>query len=88
MARCDTCGNDYDKSFEVRKGEQTYTFDSIECAVHVLAPACAHCQCRVLGHGVEENGEIFCCASCARHAGKTGVRDRGDDLREVAPRPV
>lgn len=88
MARCSTCGNDYDKTFEVRKDDQSYTFDSLECAAHALAPVCAHCQCRVLGHGVEEGGDIFCCASCARRAGRSGIRDRGDDGKEPRTPPV
>ncbi len=78
MARCDTCGNDYDKTFTVQKDGRTHTFDSFECAIHMLAPACDHCGCRVLGHGVEEQGAIYCCASCAREMGKTHLRDRGD----------
>lgn len=81
MARCDTCGNDYDKAFEVRQGDKTYTFDSIECAAHALAPACAHCRCRVLGHGVEQDGAIFCCANCAREMGRRAVRDRAETAR-------
>jgi hypothetical protein len=76
MAVCDVCGNDYDKSFEVRSGLGTYTFDSFECAIHKLAPQCAHCQCRIVGHGVESEGQIYCCANCARHAGVTDVVDR------------
>ncbi len=28
MARCETCGNDYDKSFEVVKDGASHTFDS------------------------------------------------------------
>ena len=28
MARCDACGNDYDKSFQVIKAGKTMTFDS------------------------------------------------------------
>jgi len=55
-----------------------YTFDCFECAIHMLAPACGHCGCRVLGHGVEENGAIYCCANCARAMGKLDLRDRGD----------
>jgi hypothetical protein len=78
MARCDTCGNDYDKTFTVQKDGRTYAFDCFECAAHKLAPACDHCGCRVLGHGVEEQGAIYCCASCARMKGRTQVRDRGD----------
>ena len=49
MAKCDACGNDYDKSFQVVARGKTYTFDSFECAIHALAPTCAHplCQCSV-----------------------------------------
>jgi len=78
MARCMTCGNDYDKAFEVQMNGQAYEFDCFECAIHMLAPVCAHCGCRVLGHGVEEDGEVYCGASCARAMGKTALRDRVD----------
>jgi hypothetical protein len=74
MARCEVCDNEYDKAFQVVLGGNAHTFDSFECAVHALAPVCAHCGCRVLGHGVETQGRIFCCANCASHAG--GLRDR------------
>jgi Rieske Fe-S protein len=76
MARCEVCGNDYDKSFEVIAAGETHTYDSFECAIHALAPKCRHCGCRVLGHGVEQDGKLFCCAHCARHAGATELRDR------------
>lgn len=76
MAKCDVCGNDYDKSFEVRRGGEHHTFDSFECAIHKLAPTCAHCGCRVIGHGIESDGTYYCCANCARHAGEVGARDR------------
>lgn len=67
MARCDVCGNDYEKSFTVTQGEVTRTFDSFECAIHSMAPRCAHCQCAVIDHGVEQDGKFYCCAHCARH---------------------
>jgi hypothetical protein len=76
MAKCETCGNDYDKSFTVTMGGRAHTFDSFECAIHRLAPTCAHCGCRVIGHGVEQNGTIFCCASCAAQSGVRGAKDR------------
>jgi hypothetical protein len=76
MARCDVCGNEYDKSFEVRAAGATHTFDSFECAIHELAPQCAHCGCRIIGHGVEAEGRMFCCANCARQSGVTGTKDR------------
>jgi len=68
MKTCDVCGNEYERCFEVTLAGQSYTFDSFECAVQRLAPTCEHCRCRILGHGVEENGRIFCCAHCAKHA--------------------
>jgi hypothetical protein len=76
VGRCDTCGNDYDKSFVITTGTASYTFDSFECAIHKLAPVCLHCGCRVIGHGVETSGAWFCCASCARQHGHAGVVDR------------
>ena len=77
MATCDVCGNDYDKAFQVVSSDgTTRTFDSFECAIHAVAPSCHHCGCRVVGHGVEADGEIFCCAHCAGRAGVEGVRDR------------
>jgi hypothetical protein len=76
MAQCEVCGNDYDKSFEVTHGGNTHTFDSFECAIHALAARCEHCDCRVIGHGVEGDGRFFCCAHCATASGVTGVADR------------
>jgi len=52
MATCEVCGNEYDKSFTIETPDaKTHVFDSFECAVHALAPSCAHCGCSVLGHG-------------------------------------
>jgi hypothetical protein len=77
MATCDVCGNDYDKAMTIEApGRGSGTFDSFECAIHALAPTCAHCDCRIIGHGVEANGSMFCCAHCAQHAGVEGVADR------------
>jgi len=76
MGKCVQCGNDYDKSFEVVMAGQTLTFDSFECAIAALAPTCPHCGNRIIGHGVEHNGSIFCCAHCAKTEGVTGLVDR------------
>ncbi|TAH35544.1 MAG: hypothetical protein EYC70_12875 [Planctomycetota bacterium] len=76
MGRCETCGNDYDKSFEVVLAGQAHVFDSFECAIHALAPVCAHCGCRVIGHGAEADGVAYCCAHCAQQAGVEGLDDR------------
>jgi len=76
MAKCEVCGNDYDKTFTVTMSGRKHTFDSFECAIHALAPACEHCGCKVIGHGVEQEGTFFCCASCAENAGVAGLKDR------------
>lgn len=76
MAKCELCGNDYDKAFTVTLGGATHTFDSFECAIHVLAPTCAHCGCRIIGHGMEADGRFYCCAYCAKHMGVRGLDDR------------
>lgn len=76
MATCEVCGNDYDKAFEVKAGGRTHVFDSFECAIHKLAPRCVHCNCTVIGHGVEAAGKMYCCAHCAKKSGVRGVDDR------------
>jgi Rieske Fe-S protein len=77
MAVCDTCGNDYDKTFQVTKAGKTMTFDSFECAITAMAPLCVHCGCRVIGHGVEAKGDkIYCCAHCAEQENVKGLKDR------------
>ena len=78
MARCEVCGNDYDKTFEVRIAGQVHVFDSFECAGHRLAPTGTHCGCRILGHGVEADGTFYCCVHCAKESGERGLRDRAE----------
>lgn len=81
MSRCEVCGNDYDKCFEIRRGDRVaHVFDCFECAIHALAPTCQHCGVRVLGHGVEVAGFIFCCANCAEAYGVHGFTDRIGDV--------
>ena len=76
MAKCEVCGNDYDKAIEVTAAGATHTFDSFECAIHALAPSCEHCGVRVIGHGIEADGRFFCCAHCAAEEGVRDVADR------------
>lgn len=76
MAKCDHCGNDYDKAFQVLRGNESWHFDSFECAIAVVAPKCAHCGCTIIGHGMEKNGTMYCCAHCAKDDGVTEMRDR------------
>jgi len=76
MAKCVKCGNDYDKAFEIKMNNQTYIFDSFECAITMLAPRCKHCTCIIIGHGLENDGVVYCCAHCASHEGEEKLVDR------------
>jgi hypothetical protein len=76
MAKCEVCENDYDKAFTVTLAGESHTFDSFECAIHALAPICAHCGCRVVGHGVEHSGAVYCCAHCAEMTGVSNHEER------------
>jgi hypothetical protein len=76
MARCEVCGNEYDKPLEIHQNGEFRVFDCFECAIQALAPTCQHCGCKVIGHGVQAGQEIFCCANCARAAGVHSLADR------------
>jgi hypothetical protein len=76
LENCEVCGNEYDKTFQVVVQGTSHTFDSFECAIQALAPLCAHCNCRVIGHGVEHNNKTYCCGHCAHKAGVPQIRDR------------
>jgi hypothetical protein len=76
--RCETCGNDYDKAFEIVMAGQRHVFDSFECAIQALAPTCSHCGCRIVGHGMEAASRMFCCAHCAEHSGVADMKDRAN----------
>lgn len=66
MPQCETCGNDYERAIEIRRGDRIHWFDCFECAIHALAPRCAHCRCTIIGHGIEHGGRDYCCTHCAR----------------------
>ena len=72
MATCEVCGNSYEKAFTVTMEGRDHTFDCFECAIHAPAtPVNAHCGCRVIGHGVGEEGRVFCARP--RRARKAGA---------------
>jgi hypothetical protein len=75
---CEVCGNEYDRAFAVEVEGKRHVFDSFECAIQAMAPRCAHCGCRVIGHGTEASGRVFCCAHCAHHAGVGTVQDNAE----------
>ncbi|SNR55803.1 hypothetical protein SAMN06265360_11018 [Haloechinothrix alba] len=82
MATCETCGNDFEQAFEVRMPDGSgHTFDSFECAISRLAPTCAHCRCRIIGHGVHTSEAVYCCAHCAR----SNADPLGSVLTDSAP---
>jgi len=85
MKNCECCGNSYDKSFELRIGGTTHVFDSLQCAIHVLAPRCFHCKVPIIGHGLEARDQYFCCAHCARQVGIDDVADRAPDHGAAPP---
>jgi hypothetical protein len=33
-------------------------------------------QLKIIGHGIEAGGSMFCCAHCAERSGLQGARDR------------
>ena len=91
MGKCEQCGNDYDKTFDVIAGGQTHTFDSFECAIQMLAPVCGLCGCRIIGHGMETDGKFYCCAHCAGMARLTKspsvyTRHRGTEENKTSIR--
>jgi hypothetical protein len=54
---------------DIRLNGVTSTYDCFECAIHALALTCERCGCRVIGHGVERDGKVFCCDHCAKQTG-------------------
>ena len=77
MAKCDVCGNEYQRAFKVTTAQgKTFTFDSFVCAIHKVAPECEHCGCKIIGHGVEAGGVFYCCAHCANKEGVSAVHGR------------
>jgi hypothetical protein len=76
MARCEACSNSYERLMKIELDGVVHFFDCFECAIQKLAPMCAQCGTRVIGHGVEAGQVVFCCAHCAREAGLRGLKDR------------
>ncbi|MEE4303930.1 MAG: hypothetical protein V2J19_07205 [Wenzhouxiangella sp.] len=75
MGICATCGNEYEATISIVKDGESFEFDCFECAISMLAPECAKCGVRIIGHGVQHDGEIYCCANCAHRAGIAGLVD-------------
>jgi len=86
MEVCEVCGNDYDKSLVILRGDERHVFDSFECAINALAPHCSHCGCKIIGHGIESDNSFYCCAHCAHVAGVQEAVDRVSRVRFRAGR--
>ena len=77
METCEFCGNQYDKMIHITTADGVdHTFDCFECAIASVAPHCDNCGVTIVGHGLESNGDFFCCAHCAEKKGVTQVADR------------
>jgi hypothetical protein len=75
MAKCETCGNDYDRPLEITQDGRRRVFDCFECAIAGMAPECAECGIRVIGHGIDGDAEhVYCCSHCVEKAGAKGKR--------------
>jgi phage terminase large subunit GpA-like protein len=85
MLVCEVCGHTNTRCFEVRLGGKTHSFDSFECAIHALAPICAHCTCRIVGHALEVNGRTYCSAHCASERQEKKQEIRSFALRTARP---
>jgi hypothetical protein len=78
---CEICGNTYDKMLTILIDNVNHHYDCFECAIQGLAPKCSHCGVRIIGHGLQEEDEYYCCAHCARAAGQQQFVDRVTDIR-------
>ena len=76
MAKCEHCGNEYNKTFDIRFKGETHLFDSFECTIQKMAPECNHCGCKIIGHGVENSGRIFAAPIAPERVAKTGLCNR------------
>jgi hypothetical protein len=81
VAKCSVCQNEYDKTFKsLRTGRPKYL--TVSNAIAAMAPTCAHCSCRIIGHGVEQEGALL----LLRQLRKTRRRHRieGSSLKPAA----
>lgn len=76
MARCEVCGNDYDKAFVVTLEGSEHTFDSFGAPSTPWPPSATTAAAGWLGMGSKVTAKSICCAHCAQESGITAIRDR------------
>jgi hypothetical protein len=62
---CEVCGKSQEHSLEVHLGGDKHVFDSFECAIRGLIPACPLCGTPLLGPGVQVGDLLYCSQACA-----------------------
>ena len=65
MGHCEVCGQAYHRPLVVQQDGREHVYDCFQCAIAGMAPACAHCGAKVIGHGMAREGTIYCWAGCA-----------------------
>lgn len=65
-ARCVNCGFNIEKDYILFINGTEFTFDSFECAVNFVAPRCANCNSIIMGRGIQQSGDMFCCSTCSK----------------------
>jgi hypothetical protein len=88
LMRCEACGNACEAPMEIRLRGRVRVVDCFECAIHLMAPACARCRGRIIGQAA---GSVYCSPHCARAAASRqspdGRRRRDGDHDRVAGQP-
>ena len=71
------------KAFEIVVGGERHTFDSFEWQSTRWRLFARTAIAGLVGHGVEANGQIFCCVHGARAFGTTQLKDRVQTLQQL-----
>jgi hypothetical protein len=62
---CEVCGKSQEHYLEVHLGGDKHVFDSFECAIRGLIPACPLCGTPLPGPGVQVGDLLYCSYACA-----------------------
>lgn len=59
-ARCEVCGKNEDRCFDVHLGGERHVFDSFECVIRGLMPKCSICGCLMASPGIAVESIMVC----------------------------